>query len=147
MNVRDAMRRDVVTISQDAPLRQAVRALSTAKVSGLPVVDDSGRLVGIVTEHDVVQAIMPTYEEIVSEEYAVLDFDYVVSRFHKVRDIPVSSIMTRNVVAVSEDDPLVKAASLILIRKVKRLPVVRGEELVGIVSRIDIVEAVLQSSC
>jgi len=144
MKVKDIMRSPVITISRDATLRQSVALLSSARVSGLPVLSDEGDLVGIITEHDVIKAMLPTYEDILATDAALLDPSLMADHIFKVRDNPVSSIMTENVVTLEEEDSLLKAASTVILKKVKRLPVVRGKKPVGVVSRIDIVQAAMQ---
>ncbi len=144
MRVRDLMERDIVTVTEETKLREVVRVLSASGVSGIPVVDDNRRLVGIVTEHDVIKTLMPTYEEIISEESAKLDVSSIITRAYEVRDTAVSTLMTRNVITLEEDDPVIKAASTMLIKKLKLVPVVREGEPVGTVSRIDIAQALLQ---
>lgn len=145
MKVKDVMRRPVVTISQEATLREAVALLSSAEVSGLPVLDADGNLVGIITEHDVIKTLLPTYEDLLSSNTALLDPALMENRAYQVRDTPVSSIMTRKVVTLEEDDSLLKAASTVILKKVKRLPVVRDKKPVGIVSRIDIVGTLIKA--
>lgn len=145
MKVKDIMRRPVVTISQEATLREAVALLSSAEVSGLPVLDADGNLVGIITEHDVIKTLLPTYEDLLSSDTAMLDPALMENRAYQVRDTPVSSIMTRKVVTLEEDDSLLKAASTVILKKVKRLPVVRDKKPVGIVSRIDIVGTLIRA--
>jgi len=145
VKVKDIMRRPVVTISQEATLREAVALLSSAGVSGLPVLDADGNLVGIITEHDVIKTLLPTYEDLLSSDTAMLDPALMENRAYQVRDTPVSSIMTRKVVTLEEDDSLLKAASTVILKKVKRLPVVRDKKPVGIVSRIDIVGTLIKA--
>jgi len=144
MRVKDIMKSPVITISRGASLREAVALLSSAGVSGLPVVDEEGRLAGMVSEHDIIQALMPRYEDMLLSEPAILDADAMEARAAVVRDQPVSRIMTTNVISVEEHETIMDAASIMLIRRIKRLPVVRGLKPVGIISRIDIVEAVMQ---
>jgi len=144
MKVKDIMRSPVITISRDATLRQSVALLSSARVSGLPVLSDEGDLVGIITEHDVIKAMLPTYEDILATDAALLDPSLMAGHIFKVRDNPVSSIMTENVVTLEEEDSILNAASTVILKKVKRLPVVRGKKPVGVVSRIDIVHAAMQ---
>lgn len=144
MKVSDIMVSPVVTINQKASLREATALLSTRRVSGLPVLDDNGDLVGIITEHDVIRAMLPTYEDIVESNSLVLSGALMQSRIYKVRDNPVSDIMTRNVITLDEDASILTAASTVIMKKVKRIPIMRGKKPVGIVSRIDILEAVVR---
>lgn len=144
MNVKDIMRSPTVTISEDATLREAVALLSTTRVSGLPVINGEGDLVGIVTEHDIIKAVLPTYEDILATDTGLLAADLIESRTYAVRDNPIRSIMTRKVVTLEEEDSVLKAASAMILKKVKRLPVTRDGKPIGVVSRIDILEALMQ---
>ena len=144
MKVKDILRSPAITIGQESTLREAVELLSKSGVSGLPVVNAEGQLVGIVTEHDIIKALLPTYEDILTAGVVLLDAGLMEDRVYKVRDNPVSSIMSTNVVTLAEEDTILKAASTVILKKIKRLPIVRDRKPVGIVSRIDIVQAVMQ---
>ncbi|MHB0912858.1 MAG: CBS domain-containing protein [Armatimonadota bacterium] len=146
MKVREIMRTSVVTIGEKSTVREAVTLLSARGVSGLPVVDADGKMIGIVTEHDIIRSLLPTYEDILSSDTGLLDPTLMETRVYAIRNEPVSSIMTRNVVTLGEDDTIIKAASTMMLKKVKRLPVVRNGVPVGIVSRIDIVEALMEGT-
>jgi len=144
MTAKDIMRSPAITIYQEASLREAVALLSSHRISGLPVVDARGDLVGMITEHDIIKAMLPKYEDILSEDASLLDAGVMQSHIYQVRDNPVSSIMTRSVVTLEEDAAILKAASTVILKKVKRLPVVKDRKPVGVVSRIDIVQALMQ---
>lgn len=147
MKVKEIMRSPVVTIHEAATLREAVALLASARVSGLPVLNAKGEMVGLVTEHDLIKVFLPTYQELLSGDASMLDPTLMDNRVLAVRDNSVSSIMTSNVVTLSEDDTILKASSTVMLRKVRILPVVRNRRPVGIVSRIDILESVLEGGC
>jgi CBS domain-containing protein len=116
------------------------------KISGLAVVDDAGCLVGIVTEHDLLRdgdpeggTKRPHWLQLIIERTGL---NHEAARFH-VRN--VGDVMTRNPVTVTEATPLAEAGRLITERGFKRLPVVRGRELVGIIARADLVQALTQA--
>jgi CBS domain-containing protein len=144
MLVKDIMRQPVITVSQEATLREAIALLSIHGISGLPVVDSEGRLIGIATEHDIIKAMLPTYQELAETEAAMVTPTLMETHILAVQDNPVSSIMTRKVVTLAETDTILKAASTAVLNRVKRLPVVREGKPVGIVSRIDIVKAIME---
>ncbi len=111
MLARDIMTHEVISISPTATIRDAARLLSDYSISGAPVVDREGRMVGIVTEADLISKEGET----------------------------VSDIMTEKVVVVHEDTPVDRIAQILTSNRFKRVPVLREERLVGIVSRADIV--------
>lgn len=114
MIARNIMTRDVVTVDSTATVREAAQILTRQQLSGAPVVDERGRIVGIVSEADVIA--------------------HPAGR--------VADVMSKNILTVAEETPLEEIAALMMTRKIKRLPVLRGDKLVGIVSRADIVATV-----
>jgi CBS-domain-containing membrane protein len=142
MNAAEVMSRNVVTIRQDATLRDAIRLMLDHAISGLPVVDAEGRVVGMVTEGDLLRRAetqterhRPRWLEILMGPGRLSD-EYVRSHARKVGEI-----MTQAVVGVPPDAPLDQIVALMEQHRVKRLPVLDGERLVGIVSRADLLRA------
>lgn len=144
MLVRDMMRSPIITVSHTATYREAVALLSNNRISSLPVVDEQGILVGIISEHDIIKAVLPSYEDIVAIDASTLSDELMENRVMAVRDLQINHIMTANVLTMSEADTVLKAASTMIMRKKRALPVVRDGKPVGIVSRIDILNAVVQ---
>jgi len=144
MTVGDIARRDVRTASTDTSLEAIVGLLAESGSNGVPVTDAEGRLIGIVTEHDVIRVIVPAYELGKPEESSKIDLDFLLAaRVDQVRDRPASSMMTTNVISLEEHEPLFRATSMMLLKKLKVVPVTRDGVFVGIVSRIDIAQALL----
>jgi CBS domain-containing protein len=145
MKAKEIMVRDVVAVSPTTPVREAARMMVDHRVSGLPVVDADGRVVGIVSEGDLIHRAETGTERRRSwwlealagaEELAR---DYVLSHARKVGDV-----MTRRVISAAEESELGQIAALMERHRVKRVPIVRDGRLVGIVSRADLVKAYLQ---
>lgn len=125
MNVVDLMTTGVSTVTPDTSLRDAAREMFRSQVSGLPVTDDDGLLVGIITEADFLRLELSRFE---SDNPAAVE--------------SVGDIMTRAVETIGPNTPLVEAAKVMVVREVKRLPVVDdSDRLVGIISRMDVVNA------
>jgi CBS domain-containing protein len=142
MKVSDVMTRRVVSVAPEATIRHAIRLMLDNHISGLPVIDDKGKLVGIVSEGDFLRR-----SEIGTERKRShwLDAflgpgapanDYVHSHGFKVKEV-----MTRKPITVQEDTPLDQVVHLMESLRVKRLPVVRGEKVVGVVSRVNLMRA------
>lgn len=117
MTAKDIMTTEVVTVSPDTPVEELAKLLSEHKISGVPVVDAEGNVVGIATEADIIA---------------------------KGKEGKVEDIMTREVVSVTEDTPVEEIARILSDKGIKRVPVLREGKLVGIVSRADIVRAFAQ---
>jgi predicted transcriptional regulator len=144
VRVRDVMRTPVVTIDQDATLCESIGLLSSTGVIDLPVVDSSGCLVGIVSEADIMKLLVPTYQDITEVDAALLDPTLMQDRALAVRNDSVHSIMSRKAITLAEDDQLLKAASTMLSKKIRRIPVVRDGKPVGTISRMDVLDAVMR---
>ena len=114
MLAKDIMTRHVTTVRPNLWTQDLARIFAQRNISGAPVLDENGKVAGIVSDGD-----------ILSKE-----------------GVHVGSLMTKQVISVTEDDPVKKIAELMIENKIKRVPVLRGEELVGIVSRADIIRAI-----
>ena len=142
MKVADVMTREVVSIAPDASILEAVRLMLQHKISGLPVIDASGKLQGVVTEGDFLRRVETGTERKRSRlvEFLLgpgrLATDYVQATGRKV-----DAVMTPEVRTVSEDDPLEQVVHLMERHRIKRLPVVRGDKVVGIVTRANLMRA------
>ena len=140
MQAKDLMTRNVVTVSPAHSVWHAARIMLTGGVSGLPVVDDTGRLLGLITEGDLLRRTELGTSGLIldaggSQNNAAREF--VRSRSWKVGDV-----MSPQVITVYEDTPVQKVAMLLGVHRIKRLPVMRNGRLVGVVSRADLLKVV-----
>jgi CBS domain-containing protein len=143
MKTSEVMSRQVVSIGPDAPIRDAIRLMLDHRISGLPVVDGVGKLVGILTEGDLLRRFETGTER---QHRRWLEFflgprrlaeDYVKTHGRRVEEI-----MTRETVSIGPDTPVGELVEVMESRRIKRLPVLDGDALVGIVSRADLMLAV-----
>jgi CBS domain-containing protein len=147
MRAREIMSRHVITISADASVMEAVKAMLSHHVSGLPVVDSGGKLVGMLSEGDFVRrAEIGTQTRrgrwlsvLAGTERTALDF----SRQHGRK---VGQVMTPNPVTIGEDTALDEIVRLMERHKIKRFPVMRGDQIVGMVTRTDFLTAIANAS-
>jgi CBS domain-containing protein len=144
MYAMNVMTRPVVTIPADATVYAAADILLGARISAAPVVDADGKMIGIVSEADLMNraesGAVPAkswLQRLLAPE-AVLARDFLRSHSHHVADV-----MTRDVVAAEEQTDLREIAGLMQSRKVKRIPIVRGGKVVGIVSRANLLQGLL----
>jgi CBS domain-containing protein len=143
----DIMTRDVVVVHPDTTLLAAVKLMASRRISGLPVVDDHGAVIGMMSEGDLLR-----WHEGFSERQARwLDLlaeglDLAPDFLHGLQEQQrrVRLLMTPEPVTVSESTPAREIASLMYARNIKRVPVVRDGKLVGIVTRTDLVRALAQ---
>jgi len=143
MQVRDVMTTDIRAVSPDATIEDVIAIMTTQRVSGVPVVDAKGLLVGILTEGDLLRRaetgtgdhLRPLFLDLLigsSREAA----DYIRTHSRRVGDL-----MTAHVLTVTETDQLRDVVRLMERRRIRRVPVVREGRLVGIVSRFDLIAA------
>lgn len=146
MKVRDVMVSDVTTISPDTTYEEAARIMNDRSYSGMPVVDASGRMVGIVSEKDLLKGLFPRYRDYAMDPEGYRDQEVQEREIAAVRNRPVKEFMVPQVVTVRPDDPILRAGGLMLAYEVHRLPVVdeRSGKLQGIVTRRDIFGAILR---
>lgn len=119
MIARDIMIRKVYTISPAASVQEVAQLLSQKSISGAPVIDKDGKIIGIVTEADIIGKV-------------------------NREGLRVADIMSSEIIVVDEETGVGEIAMLLSERKIKRVPVMRNSQLVGIISRADIVRAVAQ---
>jgi CBS domain-containing protein len=142
MKAADVMTRKVLTVTPDASVGDAVRMMLDAGISGVPVVEKSGKLVGIVTEGDFLRRAeigtgrhRPRWLEI------LLGPGKMAGEYVKTHARKVEEVMTLNPVSVPEDAPLDEIVTLMEKRRIKRVPVTRMGAVVGIVSRANLLRA------
>jgi CBS domain-containing protein len=114
MTAKNIMTRDVITVSPTTTVKKVAMILIKNQISGAPVTDKNGKILGIVSEADI-----------------------VAKKGKHARDI-----MSKKLISVSEETPVEKIAQLMTTHKIKRLPVINGGKVLGIVSRADIVNAI-----
>jgi len=144
MNVEDIMTTNVRTITSDKKLGEVVSLMCIYRYSGIPVVDD-GKLVGTVSESDVLGKMFPKLEDLMSSMSAV-DYDAQMNQYSDVVSITVRDVMTPVVISVKPDMHILQAASVMVGRKFRRIPVAVGDKLVGMVSMGDVHKAIYQST-
>jgi CBS domain-containing protein len=140
------MSRNILSVGRDATIAEAIRLMLDHQISGLPVIDAAGRLVGILTEGDLLRRSetgterhRPRWLEILMGP-GRLAGEYVRTHGRKVE-----GIMTRDLVSVTPDTPLDEIVALMERRRIKRVPVLEGDTPVGIVSRADLLRALARS--
>jgi CBS domain-containing protein len=141
-NAADVMTTDVVTVRDDTPVPQVVRLMLARGISGVPVVNGAGLVIGMLSEGDLLRRAELGTEKTrgALKEFftgtAALAVDYVRTHGTLARDI-----MTHQVVCVQRDAPLADIADVMEERRIKRVPVLDGDRLVGIVSRSNLLRA------
>ena len=143
MKIAQIMQRDVLTVTPETPLKDVAALLVAHRISGVPVVEPDGCVVGVVSEADILlkeQGLPPTLDGFLGR---VLDEAYGDGERFEART--AGEAMTSPAVTVTPQQTVAEAAQLMLARRVNRLPVVDGLGLAGIVTRADLVRAFQRS--
>lgn len=138
MKVADIMQRSIITVSEETPIKEVGRLIFSLGLAGLPVVKDK-KLVGIVTEKDILAKFHPSVREYMEDLVHASDFEQMEKNIREFFNVPAKELMSKSVISISPDTPLIKAQSIMAINHVSRLPIVdKNNELVGIVSQGDV---------
>lgn len=140
------MSKKVITIPSGSNLKEAARILIKHKISGAPVLDREGGLIGIISEKDLFKALFPGLHELLADIKLWLYHQEMEDRTKDTEKIIVNDIMTREVLTIEPDAPVMRAGSIMLTRGVHRLVVYDRHEkrIVGMVSRGDIFRHILK---
>jgi len=114
----------VITVKSDTPIYEALYLLSKNKISGIPVVDDEEQVIGVLSEKDVLKIL-----------------------FDKKLDVKstVDDYMSRDIICFSEEDSAIDVCKFFIRSNIRRVPIIRGNKLVGIISRADIIPLILEA--
>lgn len=134
--VKDIMIRDITAVKKDTTLRELAKLLARRRVSGLPVVDADQKLVGFISEADIINSFMPSYTR--GAEVFLPNFVELTRKMSKAGEKQVLDYMSEKVASVSEEDDIYTLSDLMLGKNYKIVPVVREGRLVGLVSRTEV---------
>ncbi|PWS37541.1 hypothetical protein DFH01_11990 [Falsiroseomonas bella] len=144
MRARDLMTRDPITLPPDTPLPLVARILAERGISGAPVVDADGRLLGMVTESDLIRRLAAP--EDAPRSWLVEFFTPAgrqAARYARTHGQTARDVMTTGLVTATEDTPIGVIAQALEERGIRRVPVVRDGRLVGVVARADLIRALM----
>jgi CBS domain-containing protein len=120
---QDIMTKDLITIKETTPVREAIQIILQKKISGLPVVSDDMLLIGIVTEKDLLG----------------------LSFYDNVENSTAADVMTREIISMPQETDLLDVCDFFMNNNYKRLPIVCNKKLIGIISRKDILKYILKN--
>lgn len=149
-NVTDVMTRNPIVVRAETPLKEAIQILAEKRISGIPVVDDASKLVGIISETDLMwqeTGVTPPAYIMFLDSVIYLQNPATYEReLHKALGQIVGDVMSKNPVTISPEKTVKEAAQIMHDRSIHRLPVVdSASQVVGILTRGDIVRAMAAS--
>lgn len=148
IRAQDIMSRQPVTVGPKASIQDIVKLLIENDISGIPVVDDEDRLLGIISESDLLhKEVVPTIPDAINILGAIIYYNGVKEyreSFRKMMASTAEEIMTKKVISVNEEADLSEIGQRMIEHHIKRLPVLREGVLVGIISRTDMIRLLLE---
>jgi CBS domain-containing protein len=142
MKASDVMVTDVISVTPDMTTREVARILLERHISGVPVLDEGSRLVGVVSEGDLMRRAETGTERQRSWWLELFASDRTrAEEFVRAHAVKVADVMTTEVVTATEDTPLSTIATLLERYRIKRVPILRDGKIVGIVSRANLLQA------
>jgi CBS domain-containing protein len=144
LKAEDIMTKDVIAVKPETTVEELARLLIEHKISGAPVVDEENRLVGIVTENDLIKKNarlhIPTIVRLF-DAYFLLDSNKVEEEIKKMVAGTVDEICNKKIVSLTEETSLEEIATIMSEKKIHLLPVLRDSKVVGIVGKADVVKS------
>lgn len=144
MLVSEIMTTSLKTAQANTPVKEIANTMCFNKISGLPIVDDNDKIIGIVSEKDLLKRMFPDMATIATDGRP--NFEEMEQGYAATLKLVAGDIMTTPVSSVSPDMPIMKAASLMCINNIRRIPVAHNGVIVGIVSIGDVHKAIFQST-
>ena len=147
LKAKEIMTRDIVTVTPETEIVQAARMLLKNRINGLPVVDDGGKLVGILCQSDLIaqqkRIPIPSLFTLLESYVPLTSVKRIDKEMEKIAAITVKQAMTVSPVTVSPETEIEDIAALMVDRKYHTLPVVDGGKLVGIIGKEDVLKTLL----
>ncbi len=141
MLVEDIMSTSLKTVNPDTPMSEVVSMMCLYRLSGIPVVEDNNKLVGFISERDVLDPMFPKMGDMM-DGMAALDMGDALNKYRDVTSMQVQDLMTRSVITVGPDMEILKAAAKMVGNKFRRIPVAVGDRLIGMLSLGDVHKAI-----
>lgn len=138
MKVEKVMSKKVISLKADYTLKKAAQIFLKEKISGAPVIDENGKIIGLLSEKDIFRELYPSYDEFMECPGCFRDFEKMEKRVADLEKKKVKRFMSKDVLIADYDDPIMKIGALMLAKGYNRVPVVKDKKLVGLVSRREI---------
>lgn len=138
MKVLELMNPNVITVRPKTPLREVLQIMLRYHLNNIVIADGEERLAGVITYSDLSRKLLPTQKELMEHEEYVTNPQSMEDRFRDFVSVPVQEIMTREVITASPDLEALQAGAIMTARRIKQLPVVQDDKVVGIITHQDI---------
>lgn len=145
LTARDIMTKEVITSTPETPVSQVAALLDQHRISGVPVVDEANRVVGVITQSDLVARAqdleLPPTISLFDLRLVLETPSHFKKRLEKMLGTTVGEAMSAEPLTVSPETPLNQIADLMARKKVHTIPVLEGDKLIGVIGKIDLIHA------
>ena len=142
--IKDVMRVRTARIRQDSDIRHAAEIVALSGVSDLMVVDDEDKFIGVLSEGDILRAALPDIDEILDEGGTLDDaFQIFLDKGKQLAELPIAPLIIQEPIVLDPENHVAQAATILVDKHIRLLPVVRDSKLVGTISRADVCRAVV----
>ena len=145
MKVRDIMQTDVPTIHQEATYEEAAKLFHDKKLGGAFVIDDDAQPLGYLSEKDLFRVLYPFYSSFYESPELYLNYEAREDKMNDVRQHKIKQFMSKDLVSIDPEAPILRAGAMMLARHIHYLPVIQDHEIIGVVSREHIYRVILKS--
>jgi CBS domain-containing protein len=144
MQVREIMTKDLTSCEKDISVRELIFILDSAGIPNIPVVNEEEKVIGYISEKDIIKATLPGYFDMLHTASFIPDLNQISKKLAQIANDPIEKYMQHDTLVVTEEDDDLQAADLIIRKNLKTLPVVdKDGRLVGLVKRIDLLRNLL----
>jgi len=144
MKIKEIMLRNTTSVLPDCNLEEVIQIMAIQRLNGIPVVDQEQKVIGFISQHDIIKSLLPNYLGIINSNSFITEFIQLSKKLKESANNKVEEYMKKNVITISEEDNEVVAADLLIRNKIHHLPVVRNGHLVGVVTMRDLLKAMIQ---
>ena len=145
MELKELMTKNVITVLESMNVRDAAEMLFTMGISGLPVVNDQEKLVGMITEKDIIGMALPKYVEKLGSLAYTFDMVPFAKTLAEADKVLVKEIMRKDVITATVDTSVPEVARIMIVKRIRRIPILdQVGRLVGIIARHDIVREIFK---
>jgi len=148
MLVQEIMITNIRSAVAQSSIKEIAMTMCFNKISGMPVIDKERNIVGVISEKDILRGMYPKVDEFMGNGMNTgrTNFEDLESEYLDIMNMKVQDLMTANVFTVKPDEPVLRAVSIMCLRKIRRIPVAIDGKLVGIVSMGDVHKAIFQNN-
>jgi len=144
LKIKDIMHRNTASVLPDCSLEEVIKIMALQRINGIPIVDENQKVIGFISQHDIIKALLPNYLTVISSNIFLTEFIQLSKKLKEYAHFQVEEFMNKEVITINEDDNEVMAADLLIRYKIHHLPVLRNGYLVGIVTMRDLLKAMIE---